>query len=154
MVTIAVAGFVVGVGQLIVGILALRTKSASSNGHASRLASDRDALNALLIAATCTTVAAMALARVQVANNEYRSAIESLARGDVAVTAQTMSPMVSQILIGIGVVSATGALIYAQRAWRRWSGPSAEARGVALAALLAVAAGALAINLIASLTIR
>jgi hypothetical protein len=150
---IAVAGFVVGVGQLLVGILALRADSAPSGSPAGGLASNRDALNALLVAATCTTIAAVALARVQDSNDNHRKSVIALTSFQHSVNiGQVMSPGVAHIVVAVGLVAALGALRFAQRAWQGWSGEHAQARGVALAASSAIAAGALTVNLLAAIT--
>jgi amino acid transporter len=147
---IPVAGFFVGVGQLLVGILALRAHPKVERGRTSGLASNRGALNALLVAATCTTAAAVALGRVQDSNENYHKAVRAEQFARRLPDGTILSPLITNVLIVVGLAVAVGAFVFAQRAWRAWSNTPAQAHGVALAAISAVVAGALAVNLVAA----
>ncbi|HEX5983798.1 MAG TPA: hypothetical protein VFY69_06285 [Solirubrobacterales bacterium] len=107
----------------------------------------------MLLAAVGLLIAATALLKVE-ASNAAETAFESSASDPVPAgvdLGSILSPFVLNVLVAVGGAAAMFSIYLAQRAWRGWSGSTAEPFGVALAALLAMSSGVVGVSLLAAM---
>lgn len=155
--TVAWAALLVSIGQLLVGVLALRSPKSEVAPPASvtGLAANQRSLNAMLLAAVALFVAATALLKVEASNDAAVAFFNSLESSSSGVSTPAPTDVLTQVvqrgLVVLGVSSAGFCIFLAQRAWRGWSGSSPNALGVALSALLAMAAGTVGVSLFAAM---
>jgi hypothetical protein len=109
----------------------------------------------MLLAAVALLIAATALLKVEASNDAVAAIVASRDKpslGDSPIDpGNTLTPFIKQFLVAVGISAAIVCIGFAQRAWRGWSGSSPEVWGVALSALLAMAAGVVGIFLVAAL---
>jgi glycerol uptake facilitator-like aquaporin len=143
----------VSVGQLLVGILALRSPKGEPPHppRVTHLAANRQSLNAMLLAAVALMIASTALLKVE-ASNDAVASLEVLRRDPDSIYPQDLlEPWVQRLLVVVGASAALICVLLAQRAWRGWSGSTPVVIGVALSGLMAMAAGVVGVCLLSGM---